>query len=313
MIAVDGEYLTKGYTMRSIDRCCEHRISSPDKPFTDRLESTPVSLDWLCQIVWRKWPIILSLCVLGGLCGAIIAFISPQYWKATALIEIGEVANEPLESTSYTIDQLRDPAFSDILLEHLKQTETEEVTRYAKRSIADLQVRELRGANLIEVTIDGPSKEAAMKMATTIFNYLRSFHFKKYDILANSLRSRYEEIISNISKIKADQVNLHQLNKTLIVSTEEEGLTEKLLLVMLATTNDTQLRELNKELFVLQQNLLPVSTFNTKLVTTIHVTETPTFPSIPIFVAGGALITLFLGLVWLIISRSNSALASDLS
>lgn len=299
--------------MRSIDRCCEHRISSPDKPFKDRPESTPVNLDWLCQIVWRKWLIILGLCVLGGLCGAIIAVISPQYWKATALIEIGEVANEPLESTSYTIDQMRDPAFRDILLEQLKQTETEEVTRYAKRSIAGLQVRELRNANLIEVTIDGPSKEAAMKMATTIFNYLRSFHFKKYDILTNSLRSRYEEIESNISKIKAEQVNLHQLNKTVIVSAEEVGVTEKLLLMMLATENDTQLRELNKELFVLQQNLLPVSTFNTNLVTTIHVTETPTFPSIPIFVAGGALVTLFLGLVWLIISRSNSALASDLS
>jgi hypothetical protein len=255
----------------------------------------------------------LGLCVLGGVCGAIIAFISPKYWKATALIEIGEVANVPLESTSYTIDQMRDPAFSDLLLEQLKQTETDEVTRYAKRSIAGLQVRELRDANLIEITIDGPSKEAAMKMASTIFNYLRSFHLKKFDILANSLRSRYEEIESNISNIKAELLKLHQLSKTVIVSTEEEGLTEKLLLMMLATENDTQLRELDKELFVLQQNLLPASTFNTKLVTTIHVTETPTFPSIPIFMAGGALVTLFLGLIWLIISRPNSALASDLS
>ena len=97
--------------MLSADRCHEHKDSSPDKPFTNRLEGTPVSLDWLYHIVWRKWPIILGLCILGGLLGAIIAFLRPEYWKATALIEIGEVANEPLESTSYTTDQLRDPAF----------------------------------------------------------------------------------------------------------------------------------------------------------------------------------------------------------
>jgi len=298
--------------MRSTDRCNEHKISSPDKPFTDRPESTPVSLDWLCHIVWRKWPIILGLCILGGLCGFIIALLYQEYWTATALIEIGEVANEPLESTSYTTDQMRDPAFSDTLLEQLKQTETEEFIRHAKRSIAGLNVRELRDTKLIEVTIGGPSPEIAKKIATMIFNYLRVIHLKKHDILTNSLRSRYEEIENNISNIKAEKANLQQLKKTIVLSTEEDELTEKLFLMMLVTQNDTQLRELNKELFALQEILLPVRTFNTKLVTTINVTETPTFPSIPKFVAGGALVTLFLGLIWLVIFRSNSEPASDL-
>jgi len=299
--------------MRSTDRCNEHKISSPDKPFTDRPESTPVSLDWLCHIVWRKWPIILGLCILGGLCGFIIALLYPQYWKATALIEIGKVANNPLESASYTIDQLRDPAFSYTLLEQLKQTDTEEVVRHAKRSIASLQVRELRDANIIEVKIDGPSPEIAKKLATMIFNYLRAIHLKKHDILFDSQRSRYEEVKNNISKIKADQMNLHKLKKTVVLSTEE-GVTEKLLLIMiLVAENDARIRVLKQELFGLQEILLPVRTFNTKLVTAINVTETPTFPSIPIFVAGGTLVAIFLGLIWLVISRSNSEPASDLS
>jgi uncharacterized membrane protein len=136
---------------------------------------------------------------------------------------------------------------------------------------------------------------------------------KKHDILINSQRSRLNEIKNNISKIEADQMNLHQLKKTVALSTEE-GLTERLLLIMmLMGQNDARMLTLNRELFSLQELLLPARTFNTKLVTAINVTETPTVPSIPIFVAGGALVAIFLGLVWLLISRSNSEPTLDLS
>lgn len=303
---MDGDYLEKGKAMRSTEHCCEHKISSSDKPFTDRMESTPVSLGWLCHIVWRRWPIILGFCILGGLCGFIIALLYPKDWTATALIEIGKVSNKPLAKTSYTVDQLRHPAFNYNLLEKLKRTETEEVMHDAKRSIASLQVTELKDSGLIEVTIDGPSSQIAKKTATAIFNFLKAIHLKKYDSLFDSLRFRYEMVENNISKIKAEQKILHQLHKTIVVPTEEKGLTEKVLLMSLVAGNDTQLRELNKELLNLQKDLLPVRTFNTKLVNTIYVTETPTSPSIPIFVARGALATLFLGLVWLVISRSKS-------
>ena len=299
--------------MRSTDRCNEHKISSPDKPFTDRTENTPVSLDWLCRIVWRRWPIILGFCIFGGLCGVITALLYPEYWTATALIEIGKVENKPLEKTPYTVDRLRDPAFSYKLLEKLKKTETEEFVRHAKRSIASLQVRRLRDSGLIEVTIDGPSSQIAMKVANAIFNFLKAIHLKKYENLVDSLRSRYEKVESTISKIEVEQAILQQLKKTIAVATEEGGLTEKVLLMSLMAGNDTELRELNKEFFGIQWRLLPVRTFNTKLVSSIYVTETPTSPSIPIFMAGGAFATLFLGLVWLVISRSNSKQALDLS
>jgi uncharacterized protein involved in exopolysaccharide biosynthesis len=292
--------------MRSTDRCNEHKVSSPDKPFADRMASTPVNLSWLCHIVWRRWPIILGLCILGGLCGIIIAFVYPKHWTAIGLIEIGKVSDELLVSTPYTIDRLRDPAFSEKLLEHLKKTETEEFVRHVKRSIANLSVRRLRASRLIEVKIDGPSPEIARKLATSIFYFLRKIHLKKYDILVDSLRFRYEKVENNISKIEAEQAILRQLKKTIAVSAEEEGLTEKVLLMSLMAGNETLLRQLNKELSDLQGDLLPVRTFNTKLVTSIYVTETPTSPSIPIFVAVGALVTLFLALVWLVISRPKS-------
>ena len=299
--------------MRSTDCWNEHEVSSPDKPFADRMASTTVNLEWLFHIVWRRWPIILGFCILGGLCGIIIALVYPKYWTATALIEIGKVSNQSLVSSPYTVDQLRDPAFSKKLLEQLKQTETEEFVRHAKRSIANLSVRRLRASGLIEVTIDGPSPEIARKLAFEVFYFLRTNHLKKYDILVDALRSRYEKVEINISKIEAEQAVLHQLKKKITVSAEEEGLTEKVLLMSLMVGNETLLRQLNTELSDIQGYLLPVRTFNTKLVTSIYVTETPTSPSIPIFAAGGALATLFLGLVWLVISRSKSESALDLS
>ena len=274
------------------------------KDITDSITKNYVSLDWLCKIFLHKWPLIIGFIFLGGLCGVMLSILFPKQWKATALFEVGQVANKPLEATSVTVDRLRDPAFSYTLLEQLNQNEAKDLKRSIMQSINSLWVRKLPGSELIEVTINGPSPKLAYKIATLFFSHLESVHLKKYNILVDSLYARSKFLEKNISKIKTEQAIYINLKKTLISSNEEENLSEKLLLMLISTENDTQLRELNKELLDLQNNLLPVLTFNTKLVSGIYVTDKPTSPRVPIFAAVGALITLFFGLVWLSLSRS---------
>lgn len=285
-----------------------------DLPASAQSANDLVRLERVSRFLWkRKWSLLL-LIVVGAVLGAGVAQILEKRWEAVALVRVGEVTRlepsvsvELIENPLRATERLRDPGFKRVLLERIRR-EAPVLERDALRMMTGLRSNLLRGADLVEVRVEGTSVEAARRLASLVVEELRRAHAELYEAKAGLLRSRLTQVDAQLRVMNSEREALDG-----VVSAGArgggQGFAESVHLSSLLAKNDQVRRELSALRLELESALAPGRTFPTSLLSEIYVSDIPAFPRQPIFVAAGAVAALLLGLGSMLVVGRGAALA----
>ena len=177
-------------------------------------ESSQLHLFDLLRIVQVRWPIILIIFLLVVLTTAVITFLLPKKYSASALIEVqensdfqifqnrgGQNFTDPrFTSTQFEIiksQQILDPVIEELGLAEKWMSEYElRSSELVQRKLQSMiTLREVRNTDLIEITALSPDEEEAAAIANTIADeYQRARIREQQSWVSRSLDILKEEV-----------------------------------------------------------------------------------------------------------------------
>ena len=264
------------------------------------------SLADIWTIVKRYRQLILIAPLVCAIASYILValLITPQ-WEASAILQVGQVGNadKPAEPIVNVVLRMLAPSFVTDFLNQSNLSPKDIVS--AKANFKNSwKVTKLRDADLIEFKLRGNSPEEVRTLANSLFDYLKRIHDQLMSADLNDLKSQFETANEEFNVEKTDN-NL--LKKHLLA---KHGWTNyDAILASIALKNgSTELQVWIDRKQSLADQLVPSSTFSTRLVGDISVAPVTTSKSLIVVLAilVGLFGSIFIAFVHSTVTRSNS-------
>ena len=137
--------------------------------------SAEISLMELLNVIRRyKW-LILGLPAVDAVSAALlVTFVLSRTWEASVALEVGRVGGTIAEPVVNVITRMMLPSFAKGSLNYagIKPEELNAVSGY----YGTLKVAQVKGAELIDVKLRGPSAEMSYKLIQSVISNLQKVH-----------------------------------------------------------------------------------------------------------------------------------------
>lgn len=256
--------------------------------------------------------------VLGAALALAIALLLPKQWEASAVIQVGQIANEtpqsptaPVETVGRALERLQLPQLEDVVLKKLglplgvgQNTDTDLIRQ-------SLKATQLKNADLIEVTVRGFSQADAQRYVQGFVDELISAHAVLAKPSMDKVNANMAEVARLIVAEEAKRAQLSGLARVRDQTKGEQRFPERVLLASMAAENDKQLQTLRQREINIREQLSPERTFNTRLFGPVYVSRRHVFPRGSLFAMGGFALGLAIAIGWgLIHDFRRSAIGS---
>lgn len=244
-------------------------------------------------------------CLVGGAIAIGLALMLPKQWEASAVVQIGQIANEtpqspvtPVETVGRAMERLQLPQFKDVVLQKLglplgigENANTDLIRR-------SLKATQLKNADLIEVTVRGFSQADAQRYVKAFLDELTSAHAVLAKPSMDKINANMAEVTRMIATEEARKAQLAELGRIREQARRETTFPEAVLLASMSAENDKQLQALRQREINIREQLNPERTFNTRLFGSMSVSRHHVFPSGLIFAAAGLLLGFLVAVFW---------------
>lgn len=262
----------------------------------------PLSLDEVGSFL-KRHAIKLSIGTLA--CAALglgLAYILPEEWEATAIMQVGQVQSASLptqssaliETPARTVERLKADAFADTLLHNLGLPIKTGISRRADLIRNSFSARMLRTSELVEITVRDFSQQGAQHTLQSVQNQLIQAHATLLRPTLDRYKTDYDLVSRHLSDAQQRLAQARKLSS--IASGANSGASafaENVLLNKVLHDTETEVGRLQLQLSELSEQMSPSRTFNTRAFSEATVSQRPVFPKRAPFLIAGA----FMGLV----------------
>lgn len=265
-----------------------------------------VRLDRMIRFAWANGVRLLLLALAGAIVAGGVATLLPKKWEAVALVKVGEVGSLdgkslPVESVLRAADRVRSQAFLETALRRVDGPDA----RIARNSVV---VNALRGSELLEIRVSGPTPDAARSAAMAMLSQLAEEHGRLEEPLVRMLRQQLQLTDDALASAFTERSNLLERVNRAAELQPRDRFTESIVLAMLLGDKDEDIRELRDRRLKVEAALSPLRTASTGLLSEIFVPVSHSYPNRLLFVIGGTILGAFMGLFWLVISDARPPL-----
>ncbi|CAJ0701829.1 hypothetical protein [Ralstonia holmesii] len=241
--------------------------------------------------------------VIGGVIGASLFLTLPKRWEATALFQVGQInfssKNAPvsIEPVPQVVERVKTTAFADDVFQQMFGDSNAAASEAALLRNT-LTAKALPGTSVVQISAQGHSPKIASDSVTMTMRLLASGHSRTVATAETAFKEQLSEVIKELSLRNQVTTALRShLATTTTSSASSTARNDSLLLTSLALA-DSRTEELVKLKFDLQEQLSPLRTFPSKPLQQTVVSREPVFPKASLFIGGGALLGLFLAVLW---------------
>lgn len=264
-----------------------------------------ISLSEIWAVIRRYKYWVLGVPVVAMVAATVLVFfvLKPE-WEATALIQIGQVAEigqvgqtstltEPIDRVVARISQ---PSFLRAVLESINMPNIR-TSPAASLYRHTFKVQKPPNApDLIQIVVRGYSPQQANQFSAATVAYLRHIHDMLAAPTVQRLRLQLTNVETQIAQIKRERASLVKHFQSKPNGSSTERLLGEAILANTVTRQDSALRDLEDAKLTYEEKLSPERTYPTSLVGDIDVSQQPVFPKKSLTILLSAILGLMGGL-----------------
>lgn len=256
-----------------------------------------ISLHDLWRVLIRRKAWVLGLPLIAMIAAAITVTIIKPQWEAMALIRIGEVGQmvqgspqQLLEPVAQATERMKLKAFKDAVLIDLGLPASDENPESALYRDS-LQVKSLRGVDLVELKVRGYSQASAIRFVDATIAHLSKSHNQRMASDLQIIRQALERTDKEIAQIKAERDKLIKLTDL----KGKPGFMENVVLTDNVIKLDETLHNLNRVKTSYLVQMGPMRTFPTSALEKISLSDKPVAPRKILIILMAGMLGLFFG------------------
>lgn len=223
----------------------------------------------------KRYKLLLwSLPLLSLAAGVVLAYfvISPK-WDVTAILEVGQVANKPVELSANVVARMTHPSFTVNALKSFSGSPAE--IDLARSEYNTLKVSQVKGAELLEVRLRSRSPDRANHLMQNAIASLQNIHSEMLEV---TLERNIKQIQLLEKEIQNSTSELGLLRKKLTENHSWSNFDATLSATVLQNKT-TDLREMIQKKMVLEEQISPTRTYTTRVIGDVSVSEEPVSPN----------------------------------
>jgi capsular polysaccharide biosynthesis protein len=267
--------------------------------------STEISFTEMYQVAQRHWRWLAAVSLLAAVIAWVVVSQVTPIWEATGTVQVGMVGQicypgkiceftkvneqgdlgEFLENPVEVTGRMRSPNFKLDALQKAGATAKSPTAHDPESSAVKSSL--LKGTNLIELSAEDSSPQGAKDLLAATVELIKKDHDKIFE----NRTGRIKRALASVQ----ERIELRKKPMTLLENKLGAGAnsSENLLQASLLSTYSSELMSLEEKRDALEVQLSPEHSFNTHLVSEIHVSDKPIYPSKLKFIIIGALIGFF--------------------
>jgi uncharacterized protein involved in exopolysaccharide biosynthesis len=256
-------------------------------------QSDEISLLDLFKVLARYKKLIVGLPLLGAFLAAIFAsVILHPTWEASAVLEIGKVGQVLVEPPVNVVTRMMLPSFAkgSINSAGTKSDELYSLKNYYKT----VKATQIKGADLIEVKLRGPSAEKVNDIIRSVIANLQKTHTEMMAVSIERNKKQFQLLSDDIKKVSLES----ELLKKKLLATHNWNAFDATLSATLLKDKTTDLRDMIQRKLTLEEQLTPSRTYTTRLVDEVYISEGPVSPNKPLIIGLAILLGLFGAIVF---------------
>lgn len=229
-----------------------------------------------------NWHLILLSTVIGILVAIFLLFALPNKYEAKALLQVGQVSEQGIESSLNTVQRLKSNSFQEevtqLIHNEYPNQNIEDIRKDLKKTFIDL----IKNTDIINIKLAANSPLEAKKRIGFYVSALEKRHL----ILSKSIREFYEQqLIHAENKLQSlnhkntERVKTPQIDCNIQLDSHNEAI------------------YWNQQIFIFKQALTAPKTRPTSLLESINSLDEPVAPKKVIFILMGTLLGLIFGIV----------------
>lgn len=223
----------------------------------------------------KRYKLLLwALPLLSVAAGVVLAYfvISPK-WDVTAVLEVGQVANKPVELSANVVARMMHPSFTNSALKSFSGSPAE--IDLARSEYNTLKVSQVKGAELLELRLRSRSPERANYLMQNAITSLQNIHS---EMLEATLERNIKQIQLLEKEIQSSTSELGLLRKKLTENHNWNSFDATLSATVLQS-KAADIREMIQKKMVLEEQISPTRTYTSRVVGEIYVSEDPVSPN----------------------------------
>ena len=240
--------------------------------------SDQISLADLFKILGRYKRLLIGLPMLAAILAVVlVTFVLHPTWEASAILEIGKLGQGQgqqvlIEPAGNVVARMMSPSFvkGAIQLSNESGISAEQL----KGFYSTLKVNQIKGIELVEIKLRGPSAEMAEKLVNGVILNLQKAHTEMMAVTITRNKKQLQILTEDIQKA---EVEIEQLRKKLLASHNWNAF-DATLSATLLKDKTTDLRGMIQQKLTLEEQLSPSRTYTSRLVDEISVSDGPVSP-----------------------------------
>ena len=257
-----------------------------------------ISVDDVVDFSARHAIKIVISTIAGAVLAVGLAVSIPKQWSASVELQVGQFYSTgvtgpvvtQIETPSRTVERLKLPAFVDQVLTRLNLPLDLGASDEASLIRRSADVRVMRNADLVQITLNGNSPEAALKHAEAFRDTLIEAHRSLAQPSMDKLTLELKEVDLSLTKESEQRDRLDKLAQEQQRLGAAGRFSESVLLAQMIAANDAQIRDLRLRRAALMEQSNPNRTFNTRVIGPTSVSKRPVYPMKSRFAVAGAVV-----------------------
>lgn len=242
------------------------------------------------------WKTILVAVVAALALASAFLVITPKRYEATAIIEMGRIANITLEAPAILLEKIK-------LLNYFnKETKLAcgaNDQNFLSFNVASVIIATInKSAPLINLSYKTSNPDAATSCLSAVIADIQKSQETFFDASLKPKQIYLQLLNSRLSKIESDKEKINE--KAMKFDISDSKFSASALLYSTLLTQDNLKRAIQKEVLELENNLSPPLTQPTTIVADIYTPSSPVEPKKTIILAASIAAGLFLGILFLL-------------
>lgn len=233
----------------------------------------------------QNWLLLLSSTSLGILISILLLFIVPYEYEAKALLQIGKVSEQDIESSLNTVQRLKSISFQEKIAQLIHRKHPNQDIISLKKDLKKTSVELIKNTDIITITLTANSANIAKERIEYYINLLSERHLT----LSKPIHELYKQQLAHA------QNKLQSLNTSNMTKIKSNALPTE---YSLKLDSNNEAIYWNQQIFTFQQALTPPKTQPTSLLEPIVTSEEPIYPKKIIFILLGSLLGFIFGILY---------------
>ena len=265
-----------------------------------------IDLSQLWRAIKHQWAIVVTCILLGVAVAGVLWFVVSPKWKATAILQIGQmplstptkdlIQTVLVEAPAQAVERLNQRDLEDQSLTALGLPTNEASDKSTALFRQSLKGTVVKNTNFIEVSLAAYSIPDAKKYLNAVTHSLIAVHDERMAPVLKNVNTRVVANASQMADAQAQRTRLQGIITSMGQPKSDSQFAQHIVAVDLLAKQEEQIRDLTTERTLLSDLLLPSNTYPTSIIDAVFVADHPYFPKLSVFLPIGVLLGAVIGL-----------------